>query len=227
MPDGNATGNAATARRYRPVTAGREAVSAEALVGWTYHRQRAHLAGVGVADRVLLRGGGSTATAAVGRNGRLGCSIDTSGFAALAVADPGVHPDAEAVHALISAAGGIGAALLVLHGKGLSRPDWMPTARPRAAAVLNARGRPKMHFGATGKAEWCHVEYLDPPALVEAARFEWLEWAAALARLAVRLRAEPGMLRAHRVTAALPPATPWERLGQAIDGAPLAGAGRG
>lgn len=225
MAASNKSGNTTAVDRYRPALPTLEPVTVEGLVAWTYHRQRAHVAGRPVSDKALLRGGGSTATATVLRNGRLGASVQGSGFAALQLADSGVPPDADLVHALVSAARDLGASLLVLHGKGLSRPDWMPDARPRAEAVLNAKGVARVRYTPTGKPSHCDVDWVDHPDVVEAARFEWATWRAALARLHGQLQGVP--LRRHRLLDTLPPAAPWAALGQDARGLPLHRKGRG
>lgn len=216
MAAGNKTGNRAGGGCYLEIT------SVEALVAWTYHRQRAHVAGPRVSDRAMLRGGGSTATAAVGRHGRLGCAVQGSSFAALAVADSGVHADAEAVHAAVSSWRDLGASLLVLHGKALSRPDWLPEARPRWEPVKNAKGAPKcMYHPTTGKPIACLIEAVDPCDYVLASRFEWATWAAALARLHREVTAGRVPLTRWRLSRVLPPVTPWDAIGQRDDGRPV------
>lgn len=216
MAAGNKSGNKPGGGCYFEIT------SVEALVAWTYHRQRAHVAGPRVSERSMLRGGGSTATAAVGRHGRLGCAVQGSSFAALAVADSGVHPDAEAVHAAISSWGDMAASLLVLHGKAQSRPDWLPEARPRWEPVKNAKGAPKhMYHPVTGKPIACMVEAIDPCDYVLASRFEWATWAAGMVRLYREIATGCLPLSRWRLSRVLPEVTPWVFIGQRDDGRPV------
>lgn len=199
-----------------------EAISVEGLVTWVYHRQRAHCAGPAGAEWAVLSSPGYSADGvyAAGRLGLLGTSIDRPTFASRMVAASGVHADAEAVHGLISNRRDLGAALLVLHGKALSRPDWLPDARPRIVPVLTGRGSPKVAYDRSRKPSYCPLEYLDPVEYVEAARLEWLTWWTALADLAEELRAGRH-LRRFRILEDLPPAEPWQAIGQGIDGLPL------
>ena len=205
----------------------RRAISIEALLVWTFRAQRAELEPP--RDRERDRPAVGTEWIIFQRGAVLGCTIDCSRRVLL----DRVHDDAETVAAVVAGALDWHMATRVAE---LARASRRPTcitgpvrctaaewhenqhARwPVVAPALPARfpggvWRPAMkdRKGRYRYEGYCTPVTYDPtPQQVAASRRDYLAWWAALHEVRERLHAAP-VLRDHELTAAMPPARPWE-----------------
>lgn len=186
----------------------RRFVSAEALVRWTYHDQRADLVpasyGPGaprsmfdllddVAALGWIIGGGSSSAGKV-------------------------HDDAALVHDIVCAMGGEARRALMVHGFLRTRPDPRIGARHRLVPRGWETGENPVMPGVW--LRWPATDYdskrggwfvplvqVDKPHEVARDRAEWAAWAAGLAE--IREKAGP-RLTLHALSDELPPLSPWE-----------------
>lgn len=199
-------------------------IDVEELLVWVYQRQRAHqvLRGVG------LNAGEATAaglfvqersmTQVVAERLALGCAVDGSKHVIGGRGD--VHPDAEAVHAVVMTLPADLRSLLIRHAERGDRPDWMPGARMRFVPRLGWRaGREGREAVSETLREYypgarvrrsvavTEVRVAPSPELVLAERHVWLLWRGALDLLHARLPA----LRSRSVVASPLPVRAWPK----------------
>lgn len=185
----------------------RQSVDIESLLAWVYQRQRAHvvIGRVSAEDGKWLGGGGAVdSIVRCHRLAQTGGRVDGGGPSA-----NHLHVDAETVAELV-AREAADAELMVRHASTLSRPDWMPGARPRWEAVRDERGRPSLEYPAGDTHRnygWCRVHLALSSAQIARARDVYAAWHASL----VHLAALPRMRRLveWRVTGPRAPAAPW------------------
>ncbi|MGE0253493.1 MAG: hypothetical protein AB7H93_23550 [Vicinamibacterales bacterium] len=201
------------------VEAAREATDIEALLHWTFARQKADRARVGADHAVMLYAGGVDSVTRVAEACQLGTIIGGGGRAVAAL---DVHPDAERVAAMLDpylAAD----ALVISHARAGSRPDARTDACPRIVPVMVVKGgieRPKVVWsGEPGRRKaplYCEVRTLDHPAVVASARAAYQRWWRRVGALAEVLMAGEPLAR-WRVTGFIAPFAPWSAAGDVTD----------
>ena len=200
----------------RQVIDRRERIDVQALLVWTYRRQRADVvigSGAGLldaeaaADEVERHGISGCGCAAVASIERLGCRVDGGGMSAGAL-----HPDAETVHQAVQKLPVPAAQMVMRCARWGDVPDWMPRGRPIARAVRNGRGQAVVRCEAWDRHRhygWCPIEWVVSVARIEAARREYAIWHSAIRDVAYRLIYE-NRLTAYRVCPPAVRARPWE-----------------
>lgn len=179
----------------------RQPIDIEALLVWTFARQRAHrvVARSMATLRDTLAGRTVDSIIRVQRLAEVGTRVDGGGPPA-----DHLHPDAETVATLATDE------LVIRCAETYTRPDWLPGAVPRAVPVLDARGRPLREYEPWDHNRnygWCRVVWPVTAQQIDAARARYTHWHAELVRLA-RHRGVQRLL-AWRVTGPQIPAAPW------------------
>jgi hypothetical protein len=184
----------------------REPTDIEALLVWTYRKQRADrvlAADAGLFDQeATIDGGQRSATsrdgvAAMARIGALGVRVN--GAAASAGA---LHVDAEVVHDAVTSLPPIEAALVIAHARAGTRPDDSEIVPPRAGPRRNERGRIIRCYAEWDESRrygWTPIGWTVEPTTADAVRVEYELWRRALDTLAFAL-ATDGRLTRHRPT---------------------------
>lgn len=197
----------------------REQGDIEALLVWTYKRQKADIVigrGVGLhdlearADGVQIVDVSACGVAAVARIGMLGTRIDQIGR------DAGdLHHDAEVVHrAVMQMDGRVNglprSRLIIEHAARGERPDAKVGVVPRAYPYLNPRGDVVVEWLDKGRRYGvCRVQWSPSAVLIDAAREEYQAWHRALLQLASIL-SEGGKLQRWTLTPFKAPVAPWQ-----------------
>jgi hypothetical protein len=199
----------------------RQALDVRALLEWAFAIERAELE-FPARGAVEERATGHGIEWILMQRAALGVEVDGGGRSLPA------H-DADLVAGVVASLphdlGGAGMAIRVAqHARACSAPDWMPWAEPR---VVPREWRRTRH-GWRARTEcigrrtverrgrrlevdvlWCPVRIAPHPDRIAEARWAWRAWVAALAWVRDEL-VRRGELERHAVTAALPPAAPWD-----------------
>ncbi|MFN3077187.1 MAG: hypothetical protein ABT940_09965 [Alphaproteobacteria bacterium] len=167
----------------------KQVLDIEALLHWTYQKQKAHKMGVGlnvgerVASGLEWQRASACGCVAMERQAALGVSIGGSGFRVSVV-----HPDAEAVHAVVSRLPASERSLVIEHALAGTRPDWMPGAKPILRPMRNGRGGVMMIYDRSKNAVGCRVEFVLGPETIAYHRAQYAAWWSALRGLVMSVR---------------------------------------
>ncbi len=209
-------------RRYgRP--AAKTRIDTEALLEWTYRRQKAHIVvgrGAGLyaveagADGIGVYDG----PAGIAGFAELGCQIDRCAPDAGAL-----HEDAEAVHeAVMALPRGLRGLVIACASTG-TRPPWGEGRRPHYQPQwthgpnYDGEGRPRkgsyvtiwLGDRQTRRPVLCPIQLADPPEHLVVLRRAYIEWHAAVEAVYRALRGRD--LKSHEPLPPAAPAAPWER----------------
>lgn len=162
----------------------------EQLLYWTYAKQLADKARI-FNDRDAGPCGAGDSCYQLLRRDELGTRVD-GGAGRLKV-----HHDAEAIDdALVEVAGRDLLPMVIHYARSGTQPDWMPGARPKFRAVLNARRKPKKIYDKNRKAIGCLVNVESSIEIIAARRRTYGEWLAVITHLAIYLQ-ENKSLKSH------------------------------
>jgi len=177
------------------------AIDIEDLLAWTYQRQRADI--VSRRQGAVFLPGHPSNVAMLQRHASLGTRIDCAGSW---VHDKNeLHPDADAVHEAVMRLPGDQCGLVLSHGKGGTRPNWIEDDQPRYLPKMQSNGRPCVERDSGGRAILCHVYFYPDPDHVSFCRSVYSTWWDGINLLVSRLKD----LSDYTVTGPEAPEKPW------------------
>ncbi|QEX18511.1 hypothetical protein FRZ44_38180 [Hypericibacter terrae] len=199
----------------------------EALLHWTYQRQKADLVidrGQGLhrleaeADGIEIQSRSADGCARIAEIIALGAKIEGLGRPA-----GELHPDAEAVHEAILvrrkdretgrslALTPLQRGLLLVHARQGDRPDWLPGAVQRWEPVRKADGSVKVVWGREGRKDLpshCEIRLAISQEEIDLARWVYGQWWSGMAWLRWYLT-QHKLLKDHGATGPAVASAPW------------------